>query len=96
MPTTEELKKEIARLRKIKAQRGKDFLDMHKKRNKALLLLKKQQLERRTLERELADLKNPRSTAFRQNVKRAGKLGLKAILLIGEDIDKRIRARRGR
>lgn len=93
-PSTAQIKAEVMRLRKIRRR-----MDMEQaallKAKKAMLIRGKREAEvRRDLTQELVDLKNPKSAAFRRNVKRAGRLGLRAILLIGEDIDRRLRSKR--
>lgn len=85
MPNLRQLKAEIERLKKKERHAA---LILHKEK-KMFLMRKKKQLETLRLEKELRNLKSPKLTAFRQGLARGGRLIFKAILLAGEDIDKR-------
>lgn len=91
MVSDESLREEITKLKRQKQQ----ALSIQKQNLKKILFAKKQRLETAKLKKELADLRNPKSLAFKKNLKRIGRLGGRALLLIGEDIDKRFRARAG-
>lgn len=91
MPSDKELKAEIVRLKAEISEAQK----RERIRIEMIRVAKKQRLETANLKKELADLRNPKSTAFKRNLRRLGRLGGRAILLAGENIDKRFRAKIG-
>lgn len=85
MPSVEQLRLEVIRLRKIE----RDKASLLQKEKKMFMLQKKKQLETRKLEKELRALKSPGATALKRNLRMGGKLIFRALLLAGEDIDRR-------
>lgn len=87
MPSVEELRNQIERLKRKEAE-NISRLDQEKK----LFLRKKQEaIEKKKLEKELRDLQSPKASAIKRNLFKAGKLAFKAIVLIGDDIDRRVK-----
>lgn len=97
-PSNAQIKAEVMRLRKVRRNINLEKESLRKRELKMRLVERKSKIERAKLVKELVDLRNPRSAEFRKNIRRAGKGILKGILLVGEDLEARRRARvkRGR
>ncbi len=83
------LKREKAAAKKIILRKKKEAFAAKKQKQKMMMMAREKKMKTAMLKKELSQLKNPRSSAFRKNIKRAARLGGKAVTLIRQDISER-------